>query len=71
MIRIRWRPPQEQQFVPSPITPHEVRVGRCFPHSSVLLFALRIPFIQKSAMLKPVFRRIMLDIRSLDGMGHP
>jgi hypothetical protein len=30
-----------------------------------------LPLTQKSAMLKPVFRRIVLDIPSLDGMGHP
>ena len=38
-MRIHWHPPQEQQFVPSPIAPHEVQVGRwgagallsCFP----------------------------------------
>jgi hypothetical protein len=38
-LRIHWRRPHEQQFVPSPFAPHEVQVGRwgggallsCFP----------------------------------------
>ena len=35
-LRIHWRRPHKQQFVPSPFAPHEVQVGRCFPHSSIL-----------------------------------
>jgi len=38
-IRIHWHPPPEQQFVPSPIAPHEAQVGRwgaAFLHSSFI-----------------------------------
>ena len=34
MIRIRWCPPQEQQFVPFPIAPQEVQGRAAFPFSS-------------------------------------
>jgi hypothetical protein len=30
-------PPQEQQFVPSPIAPHKAQVGRCFLRSKALV----------------------------------